>query len=777
MAEKFGAFYQLAFFSVFVLLGLLELTVSMRRQSVQREARWNSNITLFLINGVVVHAILPVSIVAFAMGQPPGLMTRLGFGLTTQFLLTFLLLDLWRYWEHRLFHIVPLFWRAHLVHHSDTQIDVTTTERHHPFEALLGAVLLLALVAVLGLPAEAIAFYLIVAGVAALFSHANLRLPATLDRWLRLITVTPAVHVIHHSASRAQTDSNYSTVLTVWDRLFGTYTDPDKSKIPHIGLEYFHQPPDTGLLRVLLQPFLFRQRTAYPSRDVVEHSPTPTPAVAEMQVPRLSANWKAALLGAAVASALALLVLWPTVLDLAALWMSNEAYRYGWLVMPMVVYLLGWHFRDEILALSPKSDFTGVIVATAAAVCWGAAELLNINVGRQFGLVLALQGIAMSALGWRLYWRLFPVLALMFMMVPGGDVLQPALRHVTVKSIDLFATVAGLPHSSDGFFISIGKLRYVVVDACSGLAHVNLTLFLGYCFGLLLFRSVVKIAALTLFAGFLGLLSNVLRVNAIVLIDWNQGTQMDLAAHGNIQWVALSVVLALLLCVLTQLKPDPTPVALPASTSLPSAHKVRYAPVIAGLMVLLIAGVAAWMPTNARRPSHGIQTEWLPRNIQDWALAKPLAPWVVDKQNDTESIAMTYERKDQEMRVVIVETLSANAKLVESRLSQVGPGVWSDTQARKATSCIEQKCLAFVHTTWQRGKKYLPRHAYHAYSIGGFNTDSKLALRAAQGWNRLRAGNSNPRLIGLTFDGPEPSVDEVASVYLKLQMALNEVEK
>lgn len=777
MAEKFGAFYQLAFFSVFVLLGLLELTSSMRRQLVQRESRWNSNITLFLINGVVVHAILPVSIVAFAMGQPPGLMAELGFGPTTQFLLTFLLLDFWRYWEHRLFHIVPLFWQVHLVHHSDTQIDVTTTERHHPFEALLGSALLLALVAVLGLPAEAIAVYLIVAGVAALFSHANLRLPATLDRWLRLIIITPAVHVIHHSATKAQTDSNYSSVLTVWDRLFGTYTDPDKSSIPHIGLEYFHQPPDTGLLRVLLQPFLFRRRSVYPSRDIVESNSTQTPARAETQVTRLSAKWKAALLGAAVASALALMVLWPTVLDLAALWRGNEAYRYGWLVMPMVGYLLGWHFREEILALSPKSDFTGVIVATGAAACWGVAELLNINVGRQFGLVLALQGIAMSALGWRLYWRLFPVLALMFMMVPGGDVLQPALRLLTVKSIELFATVAGFPHSIDGFFISIGKLRYVVVDACSGLAYVNLTLFLGYCFGLLLFRSVIKIAALTLFAGFLGMLSNMLRVNAIVLIDWNQGTQMDLAAHGNIQWVALGLALALLLYVLIQLKPDPSPVALPAITSLPSEHKVRYAPVIAGLMVLLIAGVAAWVPTNAHRPSHGTQTEWIPRNIQDWALAKPLVPWVVDKQSDTESIAVTYQHKGQEMRVLIIETLSADAKLPEFRLSQVGPEVWSDTRVRKETSCIESKCLAFVHTTWQRGKKYLPQHVYHAYSIGSFNTDSKLALRAAQGWNRLTAGNGNPRLTGLTFEGPEPALEEVASLYLTLQIALNEVGK
>src|SRR5206468_13006037 len=143
-----------------------------------------------------------------------------------QLLLTFLLLDLWRYWEHRLFHRVSLLWHIHLVHHSDTQIDVTTSERHHPFEVLISAATLLALIGALGLPAPALGLYLVIATVVALYSHANVRIPLFIDRWLNRLIITAPVHAVHHSDLQHETNSNYGSVLTIWDRLFGTYVNP-----------------------------------------------------------------------------------------------------------------------------------------------------------------------------------------------------------------------------------------------------------------------------------------------------------------------------------------------------------------------------------------------------------------------------------------------------------------------------------------------------------------------------------------------------------------------
>jgi sterol desaturase/sphingolipid hydroxylase (fatty acid hydroxylase superfamily) len=195
-----------------------------------------------IIGSVVNTLVLPIGIYAFAQHQAPGLLSRLNLPFAAELLLTFLLLDLWRYWEHRLFHRVPLLWRLHLVHHSDTQVDVTTSERHHPLEFVAGTAVMMALIGAFGLPAPAVGLYLLVATVVTLYSHANLRLRPSLDRPLGRLLVTPAVHAVHHSDLRAQTDSNYGSVLMIWDRWFGTYVDPQNARIPQLVWGIFGSP-------------------------------------------------------------------------------------------------------------------------------------------------------------------------------------------------------------------------------------------------------------------------------------------------------------------------------------------------------------------------------------------------------------------------------------------------------------------------------------------------------------------------------------------------------
>lgn len=772
MTEHFESLYKLVFFSTLALLVLVERIRRLRHRPVLVERRWTANIALFFVGNVLSRFVLPVGILAFALEQPPGLLSRLELPYAAHLLLIFLLLDLWRYWEHRVFHKIPLLWRAHLVHHSDTDIDVTTTERHHPLEVLVSLSFMLGLVAALGIPADALGLYLLIGTAVALWSHANLHLPDVLERGLRWFIVTPGLHAVHHSALRAQTNSNYGTVLTLWDHLFGTYTDPAKAVIEHTGLEYFHQAEDSRLSRVLLQPFLYRRGLAYPERHGRASGPDAV-SLAAAPVASLSPVWRNALLGAVSGWLLVCLVMWPAVLDLVALWNHDEAYRHAWLVMPMLLYLLGWHFRQEILACTPVPDFTGVLVALGGAACWGAATLMNIDVARQLGFVLALQGVAMSSLGWRLYWRLFPLLALMFLVIPAGDLLQPVLRWLTVKAIGLFVVVADLPHRIDGFSILVGKHQYYVVDACSGLPYVLMTLFLGYSFGLLLFRSIFKIAALALFGAFLGVLSNALRVNAIILIDWVQQSQMDLTAHGNIQWVALAVVLALLFLVLGKLDIEAAPIAAASTPAHPRARPHPFHPVVAGLTALLTAGLATWVPTDVPRRPHGPERPSLPQNIHGWELVSREAGWRIDQKGDTESLSLVYRRAGQELRVLVIDTLSPNAKLPETRLAPGDRDNWRDVRTEKMANCAEQPCVDALHTTWQRGRKQAQRHVYYTYNIGSFSTSSRLALRAAHGWHRLSGSPGNPRLFGFVLDGDDLAVDDIAAAFRMIHAAID----
>ncbi len=770
MANDFETLYQFVFFASVVILLFLERPRALQREPVRIARRWPSNGALFLMGSVVSAVVVPIGFVALAAQQPPGPMSRLGVPSAVQLVITFLVLDLWRYWEHRLFHSVPLLWRFHLVHHSDTQIDVTTSERHHPLEVLLGTALFMVPIVVLGLPATGVGAYVLTAAVVALYSHANLSLPAWIDCWLNRIVVTAPVHAVHHSDLQAQTDSNYGSVLTLWDRLFATFVDPAGARIPHFGLRYFHLPGDTGLWRVLQQPFLFRRDLPYPERDAAGGAPDSIPAVSGPRF-ALTRESKATLFAGFAGLALVTLAMGSTVGTLTAKWRDSEAYQYAWLVVPMVVYLIGWHRPVRYSSISLRPNFAGAVVVMIAAACWSAANLMNIDLGRQVAFMLALQGIAMATLGWSSYWQMFPTLALLFLMIPSGDILQPALRAMTRESITWFAWVAGLPHSTDGYFVLIGSQRYFVADECSGLASVTLSAFLGYCFGLLLYRPFFKVFATALLGAVLGFLANVLRVNAIVLIDWLRGSQMALTAHAGLQWIALFAMLGIMIAVLARLRLEPARPLAQVATQTPSRSVQRLAPVAAGLSAVLIAGgVTALQASGAQPPRANHHAAFAP-DIFGWTLVDPPAVWTEDASGATESIHLSFRSEGHELEVLVVQTRSPDAKLPEPQFEPGDRKVWREKEVRDDVGCSGSHCVAMRHRIWQRDPSHEERHVYLTYDVGGFVTSSRLAVRVAHGWHRLLGHPANPRMVAFISD-TAADVDALAAALPVVQSAV-----
>ena len=144
-------------------------------------------------------------------------------GATAVLIVGLLLLDLAVYGLHRLQHAVFPLWRFHAVHHSDTEMDASTALRHHPLAYLMVAVSVSVLFPLLGMPLWVFAVYGVVLFAAALFQHLNVRLPDRLEKTLQLVIVCPDMHRLHHSTVPDHYNSNFGNVLSVWDRLFGTY--------------------------------------------------------------------------------------------------------------------------------------------------------------------------------------------------------------------------------------------------------------------------------------------------------------------------------------------------------------------------------------------------------------------------------------------------------------------------------------------------------------------------------------------------------------------------
>jgi sterol desaturase/sphingolipid hydroxylase (fatty acid hydroxylase superfamily) len=248
-----------AFLAVLLtLLGAQELWPR-RALPARRGPRWLVNLSLVAIDTAVVRLIVPLGAAAAALwaaGHRFGLFTHLPWPPLLEAALAFLALDALIYWQHRLFHRIPLFWRLHRMHHSDLEIDATTGVRFHPVEIVVSLLIKLAAVVALGAPALAVIAFEVALNATSLFNHTNLRLPPGLDRALRLLLVTPDMHRVHHSVHRREHDSNYGFNLAWWDHLFGSYTDqPAEGHTGmRIGLPMFRDATDQGLLPLLVQP-------------------------------------------------------------------------------------------------------------------------------------------------------------------------------------------------------------------------------------------------------------------------------------------------------------------------------------------------------------------------------------------------------------------------------------------------------------------------------------------------------------------------------------------
>ncbi len=167
-------------------------------------------------------------------------------------LLDILLLDCWIYWWHRANHRWPLLWRFHEVHHLDEFLDASSALRFHFGEVALSSLARAAVILLLGVPLFSVVVFETLLAFNTMFHHSDLRLPPRLEKALSWVIVTPSIHWVHHHAIRQDTDSNYASLLAVWDRVFGSRSRTVRTPEMPIGTEGLK---DRGLPGLLARPF------------------------------------------------------------------------------------------------------------------------------------------------------------------------------------------------------------------------------------------------------------------------------------------------------------------------------------------------------------------------------------------------------------------------------------------------------------------------------------------------------------------------------------------
>jgi len=244
------------FLGILTVMLLWEASRPRRPLARPRQERWGTNLGLTLLNTVLVRVTVggvAYTAAVFAADQGVGLLHWRPLPAWVAAAMTFLVLDVAIYFQHVLFHAVPVLWRLHRMHHADLDVDATTGLRFHPLEILLSLGLKAAVVVLLGAVPWAVVAFEILLNAASVFNHGNVVLPGRHDRWLRWIVVTPDMHRIHHSTRAVETNANFGFSVSWWDRLCGTYrAQPMLGHVGmDIGLHAYRTPLTLGQLLLL----------------------------------------------------------------------------------------------------------------------------------------------------------------------------------------------------------------------------------------------------------------------------------------------------------------------------------------------------------------------------------------------------------------------------------------------------------------------------------------------------------------------------------------------
>lgn len=252
---RFGAFG-----AVFIVMAVWEMIGPRCVRVIGRGARWPGNLGVVALDVALVRVVFPTTAIGFALiaeARGWGLFNVVALPPWIGVVAAVAVLDLAIYFQHVLFHAVPVLWRLHRMHHADLEFDVTTGLRFHPIEILLSMLIKFSVIAAIGAPALAVLIFEVLLNATSMFNHSNVRIPLAFDRVLRWIVVTPDMYRVHHSIVRRETNSNFGFNLSWWDRIFGTYrTQPSAGYDGMIiGIEQFREPRELRLDHMLTQPF------------------------------------------------------------------------------------------------------------------------------------------------------------------------------------------------------------------------------------------------------------------------------------------------------------------------------------------------------------------------------------------------------------------------------------------------------------------------------------------------------------------------------------------
>jgi sterol desaturase/sphingolipid hydroxylase (fatty acid hydroxylase superfamily) len=237
---------------------ILESLIPYRPNSISKVKRWINNLGITIFNSIVINLVFSAAIVgtaSYVQTHKLGVLNMVQAPVWLKILFTVVFMDFILYVWHFLNHEMPLLWRFHRMHHSDLNMDVSTATRFHIGELSISAVIKISLIFFIGAPPVGVLIFESALVLCAQFHHSSIKVPKWFETVFWIFFVPPSMHRIHHSVVIKERDTNYGTILSLWDRFLGTLlSDVDQGKI-RIGVGAYRRPEKLNFHHLLAMPF------------------------------------------------------------------------------------------------------------------------------------------------------------------------------------------------------------------------------------------------------------------------------------------------------------------------------------------------------------------------------------------------------------------------------------------------------------------------------------------------------------------------------------------
>ncbi len=239
------------------LFWILEGIYPLKKHQYNKWKHAKTNLILLLSTMIinVVFGILTVGVFSWIDANNFGLLNMINLPIWIEIILAIMILDFTsQYLVHYMLHKIPVMWRFHTVHHSDTHVDVTSGTRHHPIDFIFRETFALLSIVIAGLPVSYYLMYRILTVLFTYFSHADIQLPLFVDKTISYVFISPNTHKFHHHHTMPWTDTNFGNIFSFWDRLFGTFVYKDTKDIVY-GIDILDAEKADDILYQLKAPF------------------------------------------------------------------------------------------------------------------------------------------------------------------------------------------------------------------------------------------------------------------------------------------------------------------------------------------------------------------------------------------------------------------------------------------------------------------------------------------------------------------------------------------